>query len=408
MTVMKHLATVFLPVALLEWAGRQSSRRRTALRLATLMLSFAVTSVAGQLFQESFSGAVPGGRYSLGPIPGTQFTVIAGNVNVVACADRPSGNCLDLTGSVGVDVISSVPAFNLTAGTIYTIMFGVTAQGGATNINFSVGLGTFMQPVAATPSPQQITVQFLTPASQSGVHLTFTSITNPGDSVNGPVLENIVLSGNASNAMVLPQFVSGAGWDSTLYFTNTNAVPVSVAVNFIGDDGNRLSLPVGASTFVNLAAHGTGGIVTPSLGPLIQGYASVTLPAGVLGYGLFHRYDSGGQTAVPLSAASTTTSTLAWDDTVSDTAVAIVNPSDVATTVSILLRDESGATIGTSSVFLPARNKTAVVMHSLPGFSTMTGNRGSADFTVASGNVAVLGLRFTIGSTFTFIPTADR
>jgi len=37
----------------------------------------------------------------------------------------------------------------------------------------------------------------------------------------------------------------------------------------------------------------------------------------------------------------------------------------------------------------------------------MIGNRGSAEFTVTSGNVAVLGLRF-IGSAFTSIPTADR
>lgn len=382
-----------------------------ALQLVTLTVAFAVPSVAGQLFQENFSGAVPGGRYGLGPIPGTQFTVIGGNVDVVACADHPSSNCLDLTGSVGVGVISSVPAFNLTAGTTYTVTFGVASHSVASNNIFSVGLGSLMQPVAAPPSPQQITVQWVAPVSQPGVHLTFTSITNPGDNVNGPVLENIVLSSiasNAGNAMVLPQFVYGDGWDTTLIFTNTTAVPVSFVVNFIGDDGNPLSITIGASTLVNLAAHGTAEILTPSFGPLIQGYVSVTLPAGVLGYGRFHRYDSGAQTAAPFSATSTTTSTLAWDDTVSETAVAIVNPGDVATTVSILVRDERGAAIGTSSVSLPPRNKIALVMDNLPGLRAMTGNYGSADFTVASGNVAVLGLRFTIGSTFTFLPTADR
>jgi len=110
---------------------------------------------------------------------------------------------------------------------------------------------------------------------------------------------------------------------------------------------------------------------------------------------------------VPLSGVSTTTSTLIWDDTNFVTSVAIVNPSSVPTTVSIVVRDATGAAIGSSSVALAAKSKTALVLRSLPGLGAMAGNRGSADFTVTSGNVAVLGLRFN-GAAFTSIPTADR
>jgi hypothetical protein len=230
--------------------------------------------------------------------------------------------------------------------------------------------------------------------------------TDAGKTVSGTAQSQSVVPS------VLPQFVSGGGWYSALYFTNTGNSAVSFPVNFVGDDGTPLSVPAvgGSSTVVNLAPHGTASIQSVNIGPVSQGYASVSLPVGVVGYGLFHLSNPGvpdQEAVVPLSNASSTTSTLTWDDTSFVTAVGIVNPSSIATTVTIVLRDGGGGTIGTSSVFLPAKNKTAVVLRDLPGLGAMVGNRGSADFTVATGNVAVLGLRF-IGSAFTSIPPVGR
>jgi len=48
-----------------------------------------------------------------------------------------------------------------------------------------------------------------------------------------------------------------------------------------------------------------------------------------------------------------------------------------------------------------------MALRDLPGLGIIVGNRGSAEFTVTSGNVAVLGLRFR-GSSFTSIPTLDK
>jgi hypothetical protein len=220
------------------------------------------------------------------------------------------------------------------------------------------------------------------------------------------------VSGTAQSQSLVPsilaQFVSGGGWYSALYFTNTGGSTVSFTVNFIGDDGTPLIVPVvgSSSTVVNIAPYGTAAIQTANVGSVSQGYASVSLPVGVVGYGVFHLSNQGvpdQEAVVPLASASSTISTLTWDDTNFVTSVGIVNPSNVPTTVSILLRDSGGNTIGTSSVSLPAKNKTAVVLRNLPGLSAMVGNRGSAVFTVTTGNVAVLGLRF-IGSAFTSIP----
>jgi len=210
---------------------------------------------------------------------------------------------------------------------------------------------------------------------------------------------------------ILPQFVFGGGWYSALYFTNTGGTAASVAVSFVSDNGTPMSLPsVGASTTVSLPARGSARIEAANAGSLTEGYVTAALPDGVTGYGVFRQSVQGvpdQEAVVPFSGASATASTLIWDDRSTVTAVAMVNPSVFDATVAVIVRNGTGQTIGTSSVVLPAKTKSAVVLRSLPGLAGMAGNWGSADFTVSFGNIAVLGLRFN-GSALTSIPTADR
>jgi hypothetical protein len=235
----------------------------------------------------------------------------------------------------------------------------------------------------------------------------------PGLLATDRVVGAVDATGAATNAKILPQFAVGGGWFSALYFTNTGSTSVSFPVNFVSDSGTPLVIPSlgGSSTTVSLQPRGTAAVLTTNPGSLSQGYASMSLPAGVVGYGLFDFTATGipdQEAVVPLSSASTTTSTLIWDDTNNFvTAVAIVNPSNVATTITITLRDTTGATLATSAVFLQPKSKTEAVLRTLPGLAGMAGNRGSADFTATSGNVAVIGLRF-IGYAFTSIATADK
>jgi len=235
----------------------------------------------------------------------------------------------------------------------------------------------------------------------------------PGLLASDKVVGAVDATGAATTTKILPQFVFGGGWFSALYFTNTGSTPVSFPVNFVSDGGIPLIVPAlgGSTTSVNLAPRGTAAVLTTNSGSLSQGYASMSLPAGVVGYGLFDFSATGipdQEAVVPLSGASATTSTLIWDDTGNFvTAVAIVNPSNVATLVSITLRDTTGAIIATSAVSLQPKSKTEAVLRTLPGLAGMAGNRGSADFTATSGNVAVLGLRFT-GFALTSMPTTDK
>jgi len=211
-------------------------------------------------------------------------------------------------------------------------------------------------------------------------------------------------------ASVLPQFVFGGGWYSALYFSNSTNSPVSFQVSFVSDTGTPLTVPSvgGTSAQVNLAANGTGVIEAPNAGSLAQGYAVFTLPAGVSGYGVFRQSVPGKpdqEAVVPLSSTADTSNSMTWDDTNLVTAVAMVNPGSTAATGTITLWDENGNKIGTSPISLPPNSKTAATLRSLPGLSGMVGHRGSAQFSVTTGNIAVLGLRFNAGA-FTSIPTS--
>jgi hypothetical protein len=213
-------------------------------------------------------------------------------------------------------------------------------------------------------------------------------------------------------ASVLPDFAFGGGFYSAIYFANTGNTVVSFPVNFIGDDGNPLTVPAigGATATIHLAPQETAIVEAPNVGPLVQGYASVFLPSGVVSYGIFRKSAAGvadQEVIVPLSSVASSRRTLIFDDTNFVTAVAIVNPSVVQNIVTVSVWDDAGNLIGNPTILLGANAKTAVVLRDLPGLAGVAGKRGIADFSVVAGNVAVLGLRFN-GAAFSSIPTVNR
>jgi hypothetical protein len=255
--------------------------------------------------------------------------------------------------------------------------------------------------------------------TSGGVNTTgSTGPVDPGSGEGGITINGVSATSNyqpppagSSVASILPQFAFGGGWYSALYFTNLSGNGISFPVSFVSDASTPLTVPSipGATTQVALSANGTAIIEAANQGSLLQGYAGFTLPDEVSGYGVFRLSVAGRsdqEAVVPLSSASATSNTLTWDDTNYITAVAVANPSSVATTVAVVLRDESGNVIGTSSIQLSPGAKTETTLRTLPGLSGMVGKRGSAQFTVSSGAVAVLGLRFN-GSAFTSIPTTN-
>jgi hypothetical protein len=275
--------------------------------------------------------------------------------------------------------------------------------------------GTFPGPsfIAAvtTNSSGVASAPALTANGTPGQYNVTATVAGVNQSASFPLTNTSAAPPPSGGSSVLPQFAFGGGWYSALYFTNPTSAAVSFPVSFVSDAGTPLIVPsLGVSTTqVNLAPYGTAIIEAPDVGSLVQGYAEFTLPSGAYGYGVFRQSVAGRpdqEAVVPFSDAGATSNTLTWDETNFVTAVAIVNPSSTAATVAVTLWGEGGDIIGTSSIPLPPSSKTETTLRTLPGLSGMVGQRGSAEFAVSAGNVAVLGLRFD-GSAFTSIPTTS-
>jgi len=248
-----------------------------------------------------------------------------------------------------------------------------------------------------------------------GARGVFASLTGTGTATSASSASVVVNgTGNVSAGQyVLPQFVAGGGWYTALYFSNSRTTPVTITVDltFVGDNGAPLPAPQGrTSTNVTIPASGSVLIEGLNSGALRQGYASTTLPPGVTGYGVFRQTVAGTpdqEAVVPLSNAASTFASFLFDDTNFTTAAAIVNTSSVDTTVTITATSPNGGALGTATISLPAKNKTAVALRTIPGMAGIAGRRGTVSFSVTTGNVSVLGLRF-FGSAFTSIPAVDR
>ena len=98
----------------------------------------------------------------------------------------------------------------------------------------------------------------------------------------------------ASTRYTLPQLAFGGGWYTAIYFSNTTNTAATAAVKFYGPDGSPLSVPlsgVGPVSQYTLTINPNATALLEALdaGGLQQGWTEVTLPAGVIGYGVFRQ-----------------------------------------------------------------------------------------------------------------------
>jgi hypothetical protein len=213
----------------------------------------------------------------------------------------------------------------------------------------------------------------------------------------------------------LPQLAFGGGWYTALYLSNTTAAAVSVQVNFIGNQGLPLFVPLtGAGSVQTVALDLNPGatviLEAPNQGALVQGWAEAVLPPGVVSYAVFRQSVAGRadqEAVVPISSESSRIADLVYDDTSLTTAAAFVNPSNVQVTAVITIQAADGSSIGATQVSLPPRSKQALALAALPGLSGVTGQRGWATFSAPNGAISLLGLRAGTAA-FTSIPVAQR
>jgi hypothetical protein len=269
---------------------------------------------------------------------------------------------------------------------------------------FGVGSGTVAFQVAANSGP----------ARSAGIPvagLTFT-------------VDQTTASASFSSVGSIAQIAAFSGWNSTVTLLNTSSTASEVIVNFIGDDGTPLALPVfvsgGSSSAPELAAAvdrtiQPGAQLTirtagDNSQPAAEGWAQVLAKGGGIGgSAIFAWTASQTQEAVaPLENRTPTAFVLPFDYTGAyATGVAVANLSNQAASIPVVLRDASGASLGTAAISLAPYGHTAFMLAT--AYPAVTGKTGSLELDVpAGGQISALGIRAAPGGAITSVPVVAK
>ena len=234
---------------------------------------------------------------------------------------------------------------------------------------------------------------------------------------NGSALTTLpVLAGVTSGCGLIAQVASGGGWQTAFTLVNMGNLAANAQLSFFDNSGNALSLPLTlvqsgttmtASTLTQTIAAGATLIILtqgPNAAASVVGSAQLTTNGSVGGFAIF-RYELTGQEAVvPLETRNASRYVLAFDNTNGiATGVALASVSSQTMSVPVILRDDLGASLGTTTIILPARGHTSFVLTDRQAVAA--GKRGTLEFdSPAGGQISVLGLRATSTGAVTTIP----
>jgi len=227
-----------------------------------------------------------------------------------------------------------------------------------------------------------------------------------------PVLADVTAGGGS-----MAQVASGGGWQTTFTLVNTRTSPAQAQLSFFDDNGNALSLPLTfvqsanmtttASTLTQaITAGATLVILTQgsNAGASLVGSAQLTTTGTVSGFAIYRYNPTGQEAVVPLEKRNASAYLLAFDNTNGlATGVALANVSNQTVAVPVVLRDDTGATLGTAMINLAAHGHTSFLLAKT--YASVTGKRGTVEFDTSAGaQISALGLRATPTGAVTTIP----
>jgi putative Ig domain-containing protein len=234
---------------------------------------------------------------------------------------------------------------------------------------------------------------------------------------NGPALTTVPVLARV-NAMggSMAHVTYGGGWQTTVTLVNTGASSAQATLNFFGDNGNPLPMPLlfpqtGAasrSTAVTRTLAAGSSLIIETNGEdssnSVSGSAQLTTTGNVSGFAIFRYNPSQQEAVVPLETRNASSYTLVFDNTSGvATGLALANESIQSTTLNLILRNDNGAEIGTGTVPLAAYGHSALVLSQ--AYGATAGIRGTVEIDAPAGiQFSALGVRFTPGQNITTIP----
>jgi hypothetical protein len=240
--------------------------------------------------------------------------------------------------------------------------------------------------------------------------------TPPGTLTTVPVLANVGTGGGS-----IAHLASGGGWTTTFFLVNAGTSPAQATVSFFGDNGAPLALPVSFPQGTGTASSSSSVSNTLAAGqllliqstgqttdPLLEGSAQLTTNGNVGGFVIFRYEPTGQEAVVPLETRNAGAYLLGFDNTGSTaTGVAINNASGQQANIPVIIRDDTGAQVGTGTIPLAPNGHLSFVLANQ--FSVTNNIRGTLEFDTPTGtSIGALGIRNPVGGTFTTLPALAR
>jgi hypothetical protein len=231
-----------------------------------------------------------------------------------------------------------------------------------------------------------------------------------------------VISGSA-NALAdvapvggsMAQIASGGGWATTFTLANTGTSSAQAELSFFDNNGDALSLPL---TLVQSSTTETASALTETIAPgatlIIQtqsnsaaalvGSAQLTTTGDVNGFAIFRYNPTAQEAVVPLETRNASAYVLAFDNTNGlSTGVALANVSGQGAKVGVVVRDDTGAVLDTTTINLTARGHTSFTLSA--SYASVKNKRGTVEFdTPPGGKITALGILGTPTGGLTTIP----
>jgi len=275
---------------------------------------------------------------------------------------------------------------------------GFPSQGGSGTITITTAAGC---PWTVSNLPAWVTLTSAASGVGSGT-VTFAILPNSGGDQSGSftiqeqtftVLQEASAVPGLVSAGSLAQVASEGNWDFTLDAINLGSSPAEARFNFSDNNGNPLLLPLtfpqqGSSSGPLLAStldetlNPNAQVILDSTGPAtstaLVGWGQLLTNGGISGFGTFSNLTYGWNAVVPLETRNASSYILAFDNTGSlATGVAIANVATQSASIPLIIRDDTGAQIGTASLSLAAQGHTSFTLNQqIPGDGWQARHRG--------------------------------
>ncbi len=406
-------------------------------------LAFSVatsTSTASGWLGNNMSSATTPASLSISANPsgltvGTYTGTVTITANSAGVANRPQlvHVTLNVTSSNTLNVSSSSLSFSQTTnGTPPAPQTVNVTSSGASNgaqITFaaSVALNQGQNWLTVTPlnatTPAALMVTANGAGLASGTYTGQITLSSPGvasQNINVTLTVGSSTGGGLAFAGSMAQIASAGLWKTTITIVNNGTTSAQVHINFYDDTGNPLSLPFTfpqtstvpqpPATSLDRMLNAGATLLVETTGPDSQttqvGWAQVLTNGNVGVFAVFRQAVQGAipEGVVPLETRNAGSYVLAFDNTGGYlTGVALANIVTQTATIPVVIRDDAGTILQSSTVTIPALGHTSFNL-SL-NYPIAAQRRGTVEFqTPAGGQISVLGLRFSPTTAFTTIP----